>query len=89
MRGWGQDYIGTFVLEIVSRMDVWNVLQIVPGINSQNVLQNVSMRSRDCALIQRFVTRSMRMRNDPVYTKIRFLSHLAFHKLCGFNYISD
>ena len=94
---WGRDYIGTFVLEIVSRIDPWNVLQIVPGIDPgidpRNVLQNTSMCSRDRASIQRwrFTTRSMRRRNDPVYTKIQFLAHLAFHKLvvCGFNYISD
>ena len=53
VKGWGQDYIGTFVLEIVFRIDVWNILQIVPGINPRNVLQNVSMRSRDRASIQR------------------------------------
>ena len=46
-----------FVLEIVSRIDLWNVLQIVPGIDPgidpRNVLQNTSMCSRDRASIQR------------------------------------
>ena len=46
-----------FVLEIVSRIDPWNVLQIVPGIDPgidpRNVLQNTSMCSRDRASIQR------------------------------------
>ena len=92
-RVWGRDYIGTFILEIISRIDLWNVLQIIPGIDPRNVLQNTSMCSRDRASIQRwrFTTQSMRTRNDPVYTKIWLLAHLVFHKLvvCGFNYISD
>ena len=55
VRGWGlgRDYIEMFVLEIDSRIDLWNVLQIVPGIDPRNVLQNMSMCSRDRASIQR------------------------------------